>query len=605
VPSNFNLTSSRVSRRRLLGAAAGAGGASFALSLIGCGGDSSSPGGQKDGSGLLTKLEDTTGRAKSGGTWPAFVTSDVQSFDARTVISNNGGLVAAVYSRLFKAKPGVLEVPTGVMEGDIVERWELADDGTTLTMKLNPAAVWDERAPTNGRQVTSDDVKANWEIFSAAHVARGEMVNSVSPFAPILSLTAPDASTVVLKLAFPLGSLLQRLGDKDLMIYPREAGTGFEPRTTVRGSGPWKLTDWRPSSSLSFSRNEKWHGKKKPFVDGWELYVIEEYAQRVAQFRARRLYGEAVVQEDIVQTKLDLPEILMYSVPIARAGSRWMMLYGQEGVTAKYFADERVRQAFSLLFDRAAFLEAFTGAKRFEGAGLQLTKRVHSHLHAGEPEWVDPTSNEIGEGRRFYRFDLAEAKKLLSAAAFPQDLAIPVNKIVHAYPPEYFRMFDATMGMLADAGLKTAVKERDYTAGYLPNVYYKKAEFEGMGFQGASMYVDAAEFMFGVYHPEGGRSVSKRGADPRMEADIIAMRRETNLTKRASMLKDLQKYLAVKQWAMGLWGAGVTNTYELTWPEAGNASVYKGFYDPTGYSGTGWASEVLPYLWIDQSQKKA
>ena len=68
---------------------------------------------------------------------------------------------------------------------------------------------------------------------------------------PILGVTAPDDRTVVYKMAFPWAPLMPGLGDGGPhQIVPMESEDKFNPKNTVRGSGPWMLQDYQPSRFL-------------------------------------------------------------------------------------------------------------------------------------------------------------------------------------------------------------------------------------------------------------------------------------------------------------------------------------------------------------------
>ena len=71
-------------------------------------------------------------------------------------------------------------------------------DGMTITFVLQDGVKFH-----NGKELTSADVKFTWDRQADRYAGRTDLLNSLSPEAPFLSMTAPDANTVVFKLAYP------------------------------------------------------------------------------------------------------------------------------------------------------------------------------------------------------------------------------------------------------------------------------------------------------------------------------------------------------------------------------------------------------------------
>jgi peptide/nickel transport system substrate-binding protein len=239
----------RIGRRRaILATGATAAGAAF---LAACGGGSDSGGSSKDSpkaSGLLSPIEDESKNAIRGGTYKFINGLSPLGFDPQVGDAASGTVVEPCYSLLWRLKEGYKDIPNGEIEGDLVESWEVSPDKLTVTAKLTQNAHFTPQAPTNGRVVDAKDVVFSWERVRGGSNARGDLANSVNPAAPIVSVTAPDDRTVVIKTADANASLLALLSNNFqgyLLITPKE---GADPKvldlgTTVRGSGPWYLSD--------------------------------------------------------------------------------------------------------------------------------------------------------------------------------------------------------------------------------------------------------------------------------------------------------------------------------------------------------------------------
>ena len=200
--------SQRVSRRRGITAVGAASlGAAF-LAACGGGSDSSSDsggGGKQQVSSLLTKPVDQTKEAKRGGTLKRNVSADVPNLDPMQNLAPAVPFTETVMGRLLGFKPGNLtNAQEDGVDGDVAQSWEESPDHLTITMKLRPGVKWHNIAPVNGRELDVDDVVYTWKRFSTVGNQRSGVANVANPNAPVLSLTAADKNTIVIKLKEPV-----------------------------------------------------------------------------------------------------------------------------------------------------------------------------------------------------------------------------------------------------------------------------------------------------------------------------------------------------------------------------------------------------------------
>src|SRR4029079_9602279 len=134
------------------------------------------------------------------------------------------------------------------------------------------------RPPTSGRLMNAQDVVFSANKFKAGGLSRGEFFNSLSPNSPVESVEAPDARTVVIKMAFPKANMLSSFAfQRYLWMMPVEADGKFDAKADMRGSGAWRLSRWEQSTSFHYERNDSWHNKPV-FFDKMEQPIITEYA---------------------------------------------------------------------------------------------------------------------------------------------------------------------------------------------------------------------------------------------------------------------------------------------------------------------------------------
>jgi len=303
---------------------AGALGAAF---LAACGGGSSDSGGNKDAggtkstdkSGLIAEPVESSASAKPGGTMKTVYTADILHFDALSSNSSSTVNDASVFTYPRTLKFGITKYPKphdGSVEGEVFESWEISPDKLTVTAKIRQGMKWDPQAPTSGRAIDAKDIMFSWEKFKKVNASAANLAYDAtkSPGAAIETVTSPDDKTIVLKLKQPDGALLTLLAGWDQWyIMPRESDGGFDPKTTVRGYGPFLLDDYRPSAYTHWKKNPDYYVKGRPYYDRLERSLLPDLATRLAQFKAGNIHTDVVeqTQDNVVQLKKDVPATLL------------------------------------------------------------------------------------------------------------------------------------------------------------------------------------------------------------------------------------------------------------------------------------------------------
>lgn len=588
-----------LSRRKALGATAGLGIGAAALSLVGCGS------GGTDGepaSGLIGARRDTTRDAKPGGTMAHYATADATNFDPIATTANiDRGHAQYSYSRLFKWKPGIVEQSRGEIEGDVVDSWEINLNALQITMKLRPNAGFDPRPPTSGRMLNSDDLRFSFEKFKAQSVYRRDWFADISPAAPFTHVTTPDRQTVVLHLNYPLGAAFDFLANPlGMYAMPVEADGGFDPRREMRGTGPWIMDNYRPSIGFEFKRNPHFYVQNRPFFDGWSRPIVSEYAQQLAQFKAGNLWMEVVRQEDIIQVKRDHPDVVI--------------LQGEWGPTApgvffgwnSPFRDERLRRAVSYSIDREAFAIAYSDSDKFAAEGIDLDLVYDNFLGKGWGDyWLDPYSREMGDAGKYFKHDIAEAKRLVSAAGFPNGLKTTFfGPTGTPYGVNYQRNNETIAAMMADAGIDVDFRTVDYSSDYVPNYNYNQA-FDGISVFVNTTYGGVANNLRTNYHSESSQdrspfAPSKIGRpagprDARLDSLIESLLRETDLNRAIRASHDIQRHLADVMYTVPF--SYKARGLGAAWPWVGNWGAYRGWVINSS------PTDIYPYYWYDESKR--
>jgi len=587
--SNYwsRLLNRRIGRRRALAATgATALGAAF---LAACGGNGGDQGAAGDSSGLLTPIRDETDGAVRGGIFPYNHSNNVVTLDPHSTFNAAAfGLITPVYSTMVKYGKSTTEFPgADKITGDAMQSWEAAPDGLRVTYKLRPNHKFDSRPPTNGRAMTVEDVRWSWQRVKAVSPVTADILRDKSPTGTIDDFEFPDANTVVVKLAEPYGGLQETLAYWYLYIGPIEGEDKIDLKTDMRGSGPFRLERYEPSVIMEYKRNPDWYEKGRPFLDGFNALFISEAAAQEAQFEAGTLWttGADVVPETILRLKRAHPKVEMTPQSVYGAPGQYPMLFG-----TRFAKDVRLRRAVSMLYDREALIDAAYGTQTWLDAGLDVKTYWDGHLANRAGEWIDPRSSEMGEGAKYFKQDIAEAKKLLEAAGYKGEkltFTIRANFGPKNVPEILHGMMREALNVDIQPVEQNRWRDLKASAG---------AGFEDFLWSTANSY-NAEGFLATKYTP-GGKDKVAPDPIPNITDSILKMRRELDDKKRLELIKQIQRDLAKEMPDMPVVSTLPVAGYTLNQPWLRNSHwIVPGFNQ--------WASTARPItvFWYDKSKQ--
>ncbi|PZQ75550.1 MAG: peptide ABC transporter substrate-binding protein [Variovorax paradoxus] len=144
----------------------------------------------------------------------------------------------------------------------LAESWKLSDDAKSLTLNLRKNAVFHD-----GKPITSADVAFSIMAIKANH-----------PFStmlgPVEKVDTPDPYTAVIRMATPHPAIVLAMSPALCPILPKHIyGDGADlknhPRNSqdVVGSGPFKLTEFKPGQRIVLEKFDKFFLPGKPHLD--------------------------------------------------------------------------------------------------------------------------------------------------------------------------------------------------------------------------------------------------------------------------------------------------------------------------------------------------
>lgn len=555
----------RISRRTALrGGAALAGGIS--LALVGCGDSSEAPASsaastapQAPAAGADPGAQPTQRR---GGRVTLYSSTDAPTLDphltSAAVTYDTAGLV---YSRLlsFDASPG-LDPYSNILQGDLAESWEATPDGLTYTFKLRQGVKWQNVKPVNGRALVAEDV-----VYALERLRTPDpRYTNAYLLSVVNTIEAVDDSTVRMTLKEPFAPFLDNLAHTNSMIVPREIiDEHGDAREVAVGTGPFILKSHTTGTDYVFDANPDYFGAEAfnagPFVDQLRVLIIPDTQLQLAAMRTGQIdHLISTNPSRVAELQASNPDLVYHELP-GRSGQRLVINANREPYT-----DSRVRKAIDFAIDRPALINADVG-----GRG-----RLMFVFGGNMRPWDVPQSEIDAHWRR----DVAEGKKLLDAAGFPNgfDTEWELNTEGDAQT----RM-ELIQGWIRDIGVRMSIKPVTYAE------HRQNADTQNyIGFTtGVRLSTDPDATLFRNYHPNSSQAWVKVDAYPDI-VDLIDKTRVTlDVEQRREYVLAATRRLIEESLVPGLYDPF---PYEIVQPRVKD-------FSPTGISGRlEWK-----HVWID------
>ncbi len=545
------LSERRLSRRRALAGAAALGLGAAATGLVGCKGGSDGSNGRSAEDSVIYawQLPDETKDAVPGGVYRSISTGDTASLDPFTSGDFVTQTVAGtVYETLlgWQSGPGLDPSIERDFEGRAAQSFEATADAMTFTFRMRPGVHFQSVPPVNGRVMEIEDWRQSLTRFLATSTYRANLR------AILDKVEYPDDRTMVLKLKSPYApaARLFTSGTASFYVLPKESSDGpMDAKNTAIGTNYRQLDKFQPSITWEYRKHTEYWRKDRPFIDRWHYPIIPEYANRYAQFIAGNVLEYSPRQTDVLLARKDVPTARMFRTNV---GTGFGLIYfGKKDYASAPWHDERVRQALSMMYDRGAMRAYFSNSAEFEGAGLPIETRWHSHIPGSRTLfWLDPAKGSLGDVSRYFKHDPAEAKKLFAAAGFPdglgkQETYFTTPAVLGSEHPERVEItFDAwnktNLISVSRNNLPYELAYRDY---------YWTRNFSGIAITPVNTAVDVDLEIYQLYHSKGSLSLMNED-DPKVDQLIEKQRVELDTDRRVALLQEFQKYMAQKMYAI-------------------------------------------------------
>jgi len=347
----------------------------------------------------------------------------------------------------------------GAIFSEILESWDVSDDATTITLKVNDGIEWSDGVP-----VTSADVAFSLRLHLDSRISTragrlggvaGVQAYTDGEADSISGIVTPDASTVVITLELPDAAWLPNwasltrlnsmwpehiLGDVPAEDIPTDPF--FETFPVVNGA--YKFVQYVPDQFVELAANEN-YSLGTPGFERVFFKIITEGEARLAQLQTGEIqYTDQVAAADIER----LEAIDGIQVDLATGLNPNIIGFNDQ---SPVFADPRVKQALVFAIDREGLCrEVFLGACSVSDVNVRLV--------GDQVAWAVPT---VDDGMIAYNFDPDRARQLLADAGWDSDTTLNLWLMAQAAPEPIIQAVSIMQAQWADVGINVEITNVD------------------------------------------------------------------------------------------------------------------------------------------------
>ena len=416
----------RISRRNFL-KVAGVGAA--ALGLAACGGSKS---GSTATSGNASSAGSSTGSINTAGFTVQYGSNPETLDPALNSAVDGGNTIITVFETLLIINENNEAVPGQA------ESWTTSEDGLTWTFTMRDGLKWSDGTELNAKdfeysfkRMANPDTAAPYAetclgmidgFEEAAGFPDADGNPTVEPNLDALNVKASDdGKTLTIVLGYPC-SYFDKIAAFAAMSPVQKAtveanGDAWctSPDTYVC-NGPYMITEWTPSERIVLTKNPNYIGgwdNSKIVSDSITLLLLEDSSASYAAYNS----GEAVLIKDVPTDEIP-------SLTKAEDGGDFYVdtilgtYYVSLNLKRDAFKDAKVRKALSLAIDRdyvanTIMQGTYSTADSIVGPGI-VDEKGNFHDNGNAP-YISAD----------YEANLAEAKKLLAEAGYPNGEGYP------------------------------------------------------------------------------------------------------------------------------------------------------------------------------------
>ncbi|MCL2320824.1 MAG: peptide ABC transporter substrate-binding protein, partial [Oscillospiraceae bacterium] len=219
---------------------------------------------------------------------------------------------------------------------------------------------------------------------------------------------------------------------------------------TYIGNGPYKVTEFVPSSHITMEKNKNYWEANKIGPDKIIFHFIEDNATALSDFQSGKLAFIDYIPPDKIESLRNNPA---FHMP-AQMATYYISFNNQKAP----FNNPLVRKAFSLAIDRSYIANVL--AKGYIPAGAWIPPE----LSDADPskKFRNVGGNYIDPSESAYASNLKEAKAALAKAGYPNGKGLPVIKYIYNDLALHQTVAKALQNMWGQLGAKIDIKQIEW-----------------------------------------------------------------------------------------------------------------------------------------------
>lgn len=302
----------------------------------------------------------------------------------------------------------------------LADSWTVSQDKLTYTFKLKDTK-W-----SNGDPVTAEDFKFAWlraldpktasdYAYQLYYIKGAEAYNTESGKKEDVAIKVVDPKTLEVSLNAPTNQFLgltafQTFYPLNQKVVEAHPDWDTSPEFFVC-NGPFLLEKWERKQKLTLVKNPNYWDEKAVKLQKLEIYTIEDNNTAHTMYKTGQLdFLENTPTQEIPKLK-GTPDYKIYPDT--------SLYFYRLNVTKKPFNEIKVRKALAMAIERQPLVDKVAQAGQ---------KPAFAFVPNGFPESDGTDFREVGGS--FFSENVAEAKKLLAEAGYPDGKGFPKTEIL-------------------------------------------------------------------------------------------------------------------------------------------------------------------------------